>query len=60
MAKSSSNDAARSTPKRRMTAKLVRSALANAQERNDRDHAGIDVDNLVDGTLGVYQRVAGH
>ena len=28
-------------------AKLVRSALANAEERNDRDRAGIDVDNLV-------------
>ncbi len=28
-------------------AKLVRSALANAGEKNSRDHAGIDVDNLV-------------
>ncbi len=28
-------------------AKLVRSAVANAQERNERDKAGIDVDNLV-------------
>ena len=28
-------------------AKLVRSALANAGEKNDRDHAGIDIDNLV-------------
>ena len=27
--------------------KLVRSALANAEEKNNRDHAGIDVDNLV-------------
>jgi len=27
--------------------KLVRSALANAEERNNRDHAGIDVDNLI-------------
>jgi large subunit ribosomal protein L22 len=28
-------------------AKLVRSALANAAEKNERDRAGIDVDNLV-------------
>ena len=28
-------------------AKLVRSALANAEEKNNRDHAGIDVDNLI-------------
>jgi large subunit ribosomal protein L22 len=28
-------------------AKLVRSALANAEDRNERDHAGIDIDNLV-------------
>ena len=28
-------------------AKLVRSALANAEEKNERDKAGIDVDNLV-------------
>ena len=27
--------------------KLVRSAVANAEEKNNRDHAGIDVDNLV-------------
>ena len=27
--------------------KLVRSALANAEEKNNRDHAGIDIDNLV-------------
>jgi large subunit ribosomal protein L22 len=27
--------------------KLVRSALANAEEKNNRDHAGIDVDNLI-------------
>ena len=33
----------------RPLAKLVRSALANAQEKNNRDHAGIDVDNLVIG-----------
>ncbi len=28
-------------------AKLLRSALASAEERNERDRAGIDVDNLV-------------
>lgn len=28
-------------------AKLLRSALANAEQRNERDKAGIDVDNLV-------------
>jgi large subunit ribosomal protein L22 len=28
-------------------AKLVRSALANAEEKNNRDRAGIDIDNLV-------------
>jgi large subunit ribosomal protein L22 len=28
-------------------AKLVRSAVANAEEKNNRDHAGIDLDNLV-------------
>lgn len=28
-------------------AKLVRSAVANAEEKNNRDQAGIDVDNLV-------------
>jgi len=27
-------------------AKLVRSAVANAEEKNDRDKAGIDIDNL--------------
>jgi len=27
-------------------AKLLRSALANAEEKNSREHAGIDVDNL--------------
>jgi large subunit ribosomal protein L22 len=31
----------------RTLAKLVRSALANAEQKNDRDHAGIDIDNLV-------------
>ncbi len=37
------------SPKRfaKPLAKLVRSALANAGEKNNRDHAGIDVDNLV-------------
>jgi len=36
-------------------AKLVRSALANAEEKNNRDKAGIDVDNLVVGTIMVDQ-----
>ena len=37
------------SPKRfaKPLAKLVRSALANAGEKNSRDQAGIDVDNLV-------------
>lgn len=30
----------------RPLAKLVRSALANAEEKNQRDKAGIDIDNL--------------
>jgi len=34
-------------------AKLVRSALANAEEKNDRDKAGIDIDNLVVETITV-------
>jgi len=36
-------------------AKLVRSALANAEEKNSRDKAGIDVDNLVIGKITVDQ-----
>jgi large subunit ribosomal protein L22 len=36
-------------------AKLVRSALANAEEKNSRDKAGIDVDNLVVDTITVDQ-----
>ena len=45
------------SPKRfaRALAKLVRSALANAQEKNSRDKAGIDIDNLVVGTIHVDQ-----
>ena len=31
----------------RPLAKLVRSALANAEDRNNREKAGIDIDNLV-------------
>ena len=34
-------------------AKLIRSALASAQEKNERDRAGIDVDNLVVDTISV-------
>jgi large subunit ribosomal protein L22 len=36
-------------------AKLVRSALANAEEKNERDKAGIDVDNLIVETIMVDQ-----
>ena len=45
------------SPKRfaRALAKLVRSALANAEEKNNRDHAGIDIDNLVVGAITVDQ-----
>ena len=43
------------SPKRfaRRLAKLVRSALANAEEKNSRDQAGIDIDNLVVGHITV-------
>jgi large subunit ribosomal protein L22 len=37
----------------RPLAKLVRSAVANAEENNNRHKAGIDVDNLVVGTATV-------
>jgi large subunit ribosomal protein L22 len=36
-------------------AKLVRSAVANAEETNNRDRAGIDVDNLVVRSIVVDQ-----
>ena len=36
-------------------AKLVRSALANAEEKNNRDQAGIDIDNLVIDRITVDQ-----
>ncbi len=39
----------------RPLAKLVRSALANAEEKNSRDKAGIDVDNLIVGRVTVDQ-----
>ncbi len=39
----------------RPLAKLVRSAVANAEEKNNRDKAGIDIDNLVIGTITVDQ-----
>jgi large subunit ribosomal protein L22 len=39
----------------RPLAKLVRSALANAEEKNNRDKAGIDVDNLIVGKVTVDQ-----
>lgn len=37
----------------RPLAKLVRSALANAEEKNNREKAGIDVDSLVLGRVTV-------
>ena len=37
----------------RPLAKLVRSALANAEDHNNRQKAGIDVDNLVVGKITV-------
>jgi large subunit ribosomal protein L22 len=39
----------------RPLAKLVRSALANAEEKNKREQAGIDIDNLVVGVINVDQ-----
>ena len=39
----------------RPLAKLVRSALANAEEKNNREKAGIDLDNLVVGKILVDQ-----
>ena len=36
-------------------AKLVRSALANAEDRNNREKAGIDLDNLKVGSIVVNQ-----
>jgi large subunit ribosomal protein L22 len=37
----------------RPLAKLLRSAVANAQEKNNREKAGIDIDNLVVKTIMV-------
>jgi large subunit ribosomal protein L22 len=37
----------------RPLAKLVRSAVANAQEKNNREKAGIDIDNLMVKTIMV-------
>ena len=39
----------------RPLAKLVRSALANAEDKNNRDKSGIDVDNLIVGRITVDQ-----
>ena len=39
----------------RPLAKLVRSAVANAEEKNNRDKAGIDIDNLIVGEIRVDQ-----
>ena len=45
------------SPKRfaRTLAKLLRSAVANAEEKNERDKAGIDLDNLIVGQIAVDQ-----
>ena len=45
------------SPKRfaRPLAKLVRSALANAEDKNNREKAGIDIDNLVVRRISVDQ-----
>ena len=45
------------SPKRfaRTLAKLLRSAVANAEQKNERDKAGIDLDNLVVGQIAVDQ-----
>jgi len=34
-------------------AKLLRSAVANAEQKNDNQHAGIEIDNLVVSTIFV-------
>ena len=39
----------------RPLAKLVRSAVANAEDKNNRDKAGIDVDNLFVHTVAVNE-----
>ncbi len=39
----------------RPMAKLVRSAVANAEEKNSRDKAGIDIDNLYVRTIQVNE-----
>ena len=39
----------------RPLAKLIRSALASAEQKNEHDHAGIDVDNLVVDKITVDQ-----
>jgi large subunit ribosomal protein L22 len=39
----------------RPMAKLVRSALANAEQKNEREKAGIDVDNLIVRSIAVNE-----
>ncbi len=39
----------------RPLAKLLRSAVAHAKEKNNRDHAGIDIDNLMVDRVSVDQ-----
>jgi large subunit ribosomal protein L22 len=36
-------------------AKLLRSAVANAEQKNENDHAGIEIDNLVVSTVFVNE-----
>jgi large subunit ribosomal protein L22 len=45
------------SPKRaaKPMAKLLRSAVANAEQKNEHDHAGIEIDNLVVSTIFVNE-----
>jgi len=45
------------SPKRaaKPMAKLLRSAVANAEQKNEHDHAGIEIDNLIVSTIFVNE-----